>query len=52
MMEKLLEQNEERNRQSDVSATTLSFGVRASNNQSLESLIQHSFSASIHRQIR
>ena len=31
MMEKLLEQNEERNRQSDVSATTSSFCVRASN---------------------
>ena len=31
MMEKLLEQHEERNRQSDVSATTSSFGVRASN---------------------
>ena len=31
MMEKLLEQNEERIRQSDVSATTSSFGVRASN---------------------
>ena len=33
MMGKLFEQNEEKNRQSDVSATTSSFGVRASNSE-------------------
>ena len=33
MMEKLLEQNEERNRQTDTNAETSSFAVRASNNQ-------------------
>ena len=34
MMEKLLEQNEERNRQTDTNATTSSFAVRSSNIQS------------------
>ena len=32
MMEKLLEQNEERNRQTDTNAATSSFAVRSSNN--------------------
>ena len=37
MMEKLLEQNEERNRQTDTNAATSSFAVRSSNNLSIAS---------------
>ena len=39
MMEKLLEQNEERNRQTDTNAAASSFAVRSSNRRSFEIIV-------------
>ena len=55
MMEKLLEQNEERNRQTDTNAAASSFAVRSSNNQGVPQSIVRSpllFNMSINKRMK